>query len=72
MKRIYMLCFVVAFLFCGCGNRTSEAKKPNLIRENDRAEEQEVDETLENILNQLDELDQILDGDAKQEETANE
>lgn len=72
MKRIYMLCLVIAFLFCGCGHSTPEAKEPEPIQENDRAEEQEVDETLENILNQLDELDQILDGDAKQEETANE
>lgn len=71
MKRIYVLCLILAFALSGCG-RTTAGISESAGQEETDAEEQEVDEALDNILNQLDELDQILDGNMDREETADE
>lgn len=64
MKGLILYLFLSVALV-GCHHNHPEAKQPEPVQDI-KAEEQEVDEALENILNQLDELDKILDG--KEEE----
>ncbi len=71
MRRWMWTGIVLLLLTTGCG-RTVPHEEPKPADTEDKAGEQEVDETLESILNQLDELDQILEDGSGQEEIGNE